>query len=350
MLVFAPGVVASITARDNDEQGEPQSCRQNYFGTICALVLAVVFVRLLAVAGDGDGWWLPILNSVELLQGGIAALLLAWLVKQQVEKTILPVASYLVATALVVSISQRLITHWLGSNYAEITANLEQFGDWYYLAIYGFWLLPAGAIMFVVPKFTDRIIPPWQVVCQAVLNTLVVMLGLVWVYMLSFAGNAAPLGWIPVLNPLAVLQWSILGLVWLWMRRQPARFDEVQRSIVVPSLMLVLISVMTLRFVHHFADVDWGVGMLGVAVTQMALTVVWSILGVVSWIVGSKRPSRPIWLLGAVLMGVVLLKLVLVDRGHLGNLYGILSFFAYGMLCVIVGYFAPVPPSARDNR
>ncbi|MGN6514020.1 MAG: DUF2339 domain-containing protein, partial [Lysobacteraceae bacterium] len=36
--------------------------------------------------------------------------------------------------------------------------------------------------------------------------------------------------------------------------------------------------------------------------------------------------------------------LVLVDRSHLGNLFGILSFLAYGLLCTAVGYFAPAPP------
>ena len=29
---------------------------------------------------------------------------------------------------------------------------------------------------------------------------------------------------------------------------------------------------------------------------------------------------------------------------HLGNLLGILSFIAYGVLCTVVGYWAPAPP------
>ena len=31
---------------------------------------------------------------------------------------------------------------------------------------------------------------------------------------------------------------------------------------------------------------------------------------------------------------------------HLGNLLGIGSFIAYGLLCTLVGYFAPAPPRA----
>jgi uncharacterized membrane protein len=44
------------------------------------------------------------------------------------------------------------------------------------------------------------------------------------------------------------------------------------------------------------------------------------------------------------LMAVVLAKLLLVDRQHLGNLFGIASFIAYGLLCTLVGYLAPAPP------
>jgi uncharacterized membrane protein len=59
---------------------------------------------------------------------------------------------------------------------------------------------------------------------------------------------------------------------------------------------------------------------------------------------GSTRGSRPLWLAGAVLMGIVLAKLLLIDRTHLGSGFGIASFIAYGLLCTIIGYFAPAPP------
>ena len=70
---------------------------------------------------------------------------------------------------------------------------------------------------------------------------------------------------------------------------------------------------------------------------------------VLGWVLGSRRGQRMLWLAGAVLMGVVLAKLVLVDRQHLGNLLGIGSFIAYGLLCTVVGYFAPAPPRAAAN-
>jgi len=40
----------------------------------------------------------------------------------------------------------------------------------------------------------------------------------------------------------------------------------------------------------------------------------------------------------------VLAKLLLVDRGNLGDLLGIGAFIAYGLLCTLVGWLAPAPP------
>ena len=109
----------------------------------------------------------------------------------------------------------------------------------------------------------------------------------------------------------------------------------------------MLLTVIVLRCTRHWGGVEWGPGMLDTGLVQTALTVTWSVLGVLGWIVGSRRGVRAVWLGGALLMGVVLAKLVLVDRDHLGNLLGIGSFLAYGLLCTAVGYFAPVPPPRR---
>jgi len=101
-----------------------------------------------------------------------------------------------------------------------------------------------------------------------------------------------------------------------------------------------------LHAVHHWGGIAWNDGLIGTSLAQTSLTVVWSILGVVGWVLGSRRGQRMLWLAGAVLMAVVLVKLVIVDRSNLGNALGIASFIAFGLLCTIVGYLAPAPPRA----
>jgi uncharacterized membrane protein len=96
--------------------------------------------------------------------------------------------------------------------------------------------------------------------------------------------------------------------------------------------------------VHQLGGAPWNDSLWESNLAQTSLTVVWSLLGVFGWVRGSRRGQRVLWLAGAVLMGVVLAKLLLVDRAHLGNLFGIASFIAYGLLCTVIGYFAPAPP------
>ena len=170
------------------------------------------------------------------------------------------------------------------------------------------------------------------------------VLGMSWCVSLFFPGGSAPLPWIALLNPLELLQVATLAL--LAQRAWAGRGTMgSQTGVTVFALAaFAWVTFATLRATHHWGGTDWSPSMLDDSVVQTALTVVWSVLGVLGWIFGSKRGDRLLWGAGAVLMGVVLLKLLLIDRGHLGNLFGIVSFIAYGLLCTAVGYFAPAPP------
>ncbi len=179
---------------------------------------------------------------------------------------------------------------------------------------------------------------------RALLASAWVVLGMSWGVSLFFPGQSAPLPWVSLLNPLELLQIAVLALLAqrVWSGRGTTGS---QAGVAVFALAaFAWITFATLRATHHWGGTDWSPSMLDDYVVQTALTVVWSVLGVLGWIFGSRRGDRLLWGAGAVLMGVVLLKLLLIDRGHLGNLFGIVSFIAYGLLCTAVGYFAPAPP------
>lgn len=183
---------------------------------------------------------------------------------------------------------------------------------------------------------------PARPVLQSVLFGL---LGCVWLYLHSTPGHSDPLPWLPLVNPAELVQWAILLLAarWLYIGQAPAALERIR----VPLLSIaafIAVTSLTLHAVHHWGGVRWNEALLGSSLAQTSLTVVWSVLGVVAWVWGSRRGQRVLWTVGAVLMAVVLAKLILVDRQHLGNLLGIASFIAYGLLCTVVGYFAPAPP------
>ena len=62
--------------------------------------------------------------------------------------------------------------------------------------------------------------------------------------------------------------------------------------------------------------------------------------------VGARASARAIWLGGAALMAVVVVKLFLVELDNTGTLGRVVSFLGVGVLLLVVGYFAPVPPRA----
>lgn len=171
-----------------------------------------------------------------------------------------------------------------------------------------------------------------------------VIVGVIWLASLRAPLSAQPLPWLPVLNPGELTQLAALALLLRALWRHAPQGLSTRRVPLAAAAGWLWITVATLRSVHHWGALPWAPSLLSAGVTQTSLTIVWSVLGVAGWISGSRRQQRGLWLAGAVLMALVLAKLVLVDRQHLGNLLGIGSFIAYGLLCTLVGYIAPAPP------
>lgn len=166
------------------------------------------------------------------------------------------------------------------------------------------------------------------------------VLGLAWVQSLALSGDVVPLPYLPLFNPVELLQ--LIGLIaaarWAW-KRMPE-----QAPWLIAAAAFAFLSLAGLRGVHHYAGLPWSPSMLDSGIAQATLTVLWSIAGVVAWIAGSRRQHWGLWLAGAIGMGLVLVKLILVDRHYVGNIAGIVSFMAVGGLLVLVGRIAPTPP------
>ena len=65
---------------------------------------------------------------------------------------------------------------------------------------------------------------------------------------------------------------------------------------------------------------------------------------------GARSLVRGAWISGAVLLGIVVVKLLLIDMRFLGTLSGIVSVLGVGVLFVALGYFAPMPPRDQEGE
>lgn len=173
---------------------------------------------------------------------------------------------------------------------------------------------------------------------------------LLWAWVSNFAssGDAAPLPFVPLLNPLELAHWLVLAALFAWWSRVGPGVDGMgtPSRAVFGLTAFALLTGMVLRGCHHFAGVPWDVDSLFASrLTQAALSVVWALCGVALMVTGHAKARRTLWVAGATLLGIVVLKLFFVELADQGGLFRIVSFLSVGVLLLAVGYFAPVPPA-----
>jgi uncharacterized membrane protein len=173
----------------------------------------------------------------------------------------------------------------------------------------------------------------------------------VWANLAS-DGDAAPLPYFFLLNPLDVS----LGLVFLTLARwfEQLRRDGQDAALgenLVPvycfagAAVFLWINGIVLRGLHQWASVPFDFNAMWHSVlVQAAFSLVWSLTALLLMTVATRRALREIWLVGAIVMGIVVVKLFAIDLSNVGGVERIVSFLGVGALMLVIGYVAPVPP------
>ncbi|NHZ35943.1 DUF2339 domain-containing protein [Massilia rubra] len=175
------------------------------------------------------------------------------------------------------------------------------------------------------------------------------MLAAVW--NLTQDGAMAPLPYLPVLNPLDLTTGFavVLAVACYRMRLVDARSDEDRALLArVPSVLAwagyAWFNLMLLRTAAHYLHIPYtGTQLYDSQFIQAMLSLVWSISALLLMWRAAKHASRKQWVIGAVLLGLVVGKLFLVDLSNVGGVARIVSFVGVGLLMVMIGYIAPFP-------
>ncbi|MEQ1559442.1 MAG: DUF2339 domain-containing protein [Methyloglobulus sp.] len=169
---------------------------------------------------------------------------------------------------------------------------------------------------------------------------------------LSSSGNAAPLAYFPLLNPLDIALAAILLLLLIWHRELNQFTITLPDSIpIVAGLMgFALLNGMLLRTLHHWIGTpfEW-LAIFTYPQVQMAFTFLWGITAFILMLLAHRRVQRKMWIVGAVLMGLVVAKIFLLDLAQHGSVERIISFIGAGVMLLVMGYFAPLPPSSLGS-
>lgn len=172
-------------------------------------------------------------------------------------------------------------------------------------------------------------------------------------------GSAAPLPYVPLLNPVELTLALALAVLVLWRRsliavapyRGTGWVGARGPWLALVALGFVIVNMAWLRFAHHYLDIAWdGDALLGAPVVQAGLSILWALLALGLMLFGHRRAQRVVWVVGAALLAVVVLKLFFADLSRASGGARIVTFIVVGGLMLVVGYFAPLPPRTGEEK
>lgn len=179
---------------------------------------------------------------------------------------------------------------------------------------------------------------------------------LLWLWSLASAasdGNAAPLFYLPLLNPLDVAQVLVFLAIALWMRRvalQKLVREPMVIGYAVGATLFIWANAVLLRTLHHWMHVPYTLANLGNSMlVQASLSMFWTVLALAVMVFATRRASRALWFTGGALLGVTVVKLFLFDLSRVTGVERIVSFIAIGVLLLLIGYLSPLPPKASTE-
>ncbi len=162
-------------------------------------------------------------------------------------------------------------------------------------------------------------------------------------------GGSEPLPYVPLANPLDVTLIAALAAVFVWAR---GALHVSERALYRwwGAAVFLLLNAIVFRAVHQWLDVPWRMSaLLASKPLQAALTLTWTATALPLMLIAGRRGIRPLWMVGAGLLAIVVVKLFLVDLGALSGLPRVIAFLGVGVLLLVIGYLAPLPPSAAAN-
>ncbi|WP_395701743.1 DUF2339 domain-containing protein [Aquabacterium sp.] len=232
----------------------------------------------------------------------------------------------------------------------------DDFSAWPWL---GWLVLPALLLLWLPLTSAARAWPlrlqpqAYQRDAAAVLS----LAGLWWVFLANIVSNGAaqPLPYVPLVNPLDLGLALALFAIWRWWLSPGATALRDRHPglgpVLAGGLGFLWLNGMLLRSFHHHGGVPYHpAAWFDSLAVQTGLTLLWSTTALALMWLSARRAARALWLTGAVLLGVVVLKLLLVDLSGSGTVARIVSFIGVGVLMLVIGYVAPLPAAAVEEQ
>ena len=214
------------------------------------------------------------------------------------------------------------------------------------------WALVPLAVVLCLTRFGDHIEWPVRRFRASYLGNgqlPLVIAAAGWVLVATFhRGDPHPLGYVPFLNPVELVQVCSLGALFWWSSASAFSLTGNERWGGLGVLAFATLNGIIARATHFLGDVPFrGPDLWASAVLQTSLSIAWTVVAFAIMFWATRLKLRSPWLVGVALLAGVVIKLFSVDLAALGTVARIVSFVVVGGLILVIGYVSPLPPKEQ---
>lgn len=174
---------------------------------------------------------------------------------------------------------------------------------------------------------------------------------------LTSTGDMTPLLYLPLLNPLDLAQVLVLLALIYWAlvihgHEELSQLGPSPKGVAIAAgaTTFVWLNGVLFRTLHYWAKIPFHPkDMVASDLAQTSVSIFWTVsaFGVMYW--SNQAGRKLVWLVGAGLIGVVVVKLFMFDLAHTDTVERIVSFIGVGALCLVIGFLAPMPQEATEE-
>ena len=230
------------------------------------------------------------------------------------------------------------------SGYLNIWAGLS----WLVLAIVGLAIFPQMPV--VALAFIPVVYSLWAYKAHktALLHQIPVWcLSLIWLLVVSVDRRSAEyLYFVPLFNLTDFLSIVVFaGLLFIIYQHAFEQDKSLEWTFKITTILagLLVFSSVVVRLTSLLGTPLWSLAIWTNGEVQLSLTLLWVILAFVLTTFSSRKMIRQLWFVGAALLGIVVLKLILLDLSQSATLTRVISFIGAGGVMLIIAYLAPLP-------
>jgi uncharacterized membrane protein len=223
-------------------------------------------------------------------------------------------------------------------------------------AIAGVGALLSG-LLLLSSRFSSERLGVWlRHAVQADAYRTLVPRGLAWLVGMWFVfacisdyGGTAITPYIPLLNPVDLSASFALLCLFAFSRAESftaLQIESKYSQLAMAAAAFLLLNTLLMRALSHYLELAYSAqAMMDSAPAQTAFSLLWAATATVVMFVASRKSIRSAWVVGAALLGIVVVKLFLVDLSTISALTRIVSFVGVGLLMLLIGYLSPLPPA-----